>query len=108
MLARKLQSNSGIFHLAIEKNLELVAYEGGQHLVGFWGVENNQAINNLFQQANRDPRMGEIYTQYITKWSQLGGGLFVNYSSIGTYDRWGSWGSLESVNQIKTPQQKAK
>ncbi len=89
--------------LAKEKNLQLVAYEGGQHLVGFSGVENNQAIDNLFRQANRDPRMGAIYTEYITKWNQLGGGLFVNFNDISTNSQWGSWGALESVNQTSSP-----
>src|SRR5690606_13171413 len=40
------------------RNLSVIAYEGGQHLVGVFGVQNNDAITDLFTAANRDPRMG--------------------------------------------------
>jgi hypothetical protein len=85
--------------LAKQENLQLVAYEGGQHLVGFLGVENNQAITDLFNKANRDPRMGEIYKQYFQKWFELGGGTFANFSDVSSYSKWGSWGLLEDINQ---------
>ena len=35
-----------------------MAYEGGQHMVGVIGGENNEAMTRLFQEANRHPRMG--------------------------------------------------
>ncbi len=93
--------------LATLEGLELIAYEGGSHLAGFWGIENNQAITNLFHQANRDTRLGDIYKQYVTKWSQLGGGLFVNFNDISIYSKWGAWGALENVNQINSPKYNA-
>jgi hypothetical protein len=89
--------------LAQQKNLQLVAYEGGQHLVGYGGAENNQALTNLFIDANRDARMGAIYQEYLTQWYQLGGGLFSNFSDIASSSKWGSWGSLEYVDQTSSP-----
>ncbi|NBD15131.1 MAG: hypothetical protein GVY04_03015 [Cyanobacteria bacterium] len=72
----------------------MLAYEGGQHLVSRGGIENNQAITNLFIEANRDPRMGEIYREYLTQWHQLGEDLFVHFSDIKSPSKWGSWGGL--------------
>lgn len=80
--------------IAQQRGLQLLAYEGGQHLVD----SNNAAVNNLFTQANRDPRMGQIYDKYLSAWNQLGGGLFMNFSDIGQSSKWGSWGALEHVN----------
>lgn len=89
--------------LAGEEDLQLIAYEGGQHLVGIQGVQNDQAIADLFIEANRDPRMGEIYRDYFEEWYKLGGDVFANYSDIRTHNEWGSWGTLESVYQDSSP-----
>ncbi|MEB3281932.1 MAG: hypothetical protein VKK42_23720 [Lyngbya sp.] len=89
--------------LAEKEGLDLIAYEGGQHLSGTRGVENNQAITDLFITANRDPRMGELYTKYFEKWTELGGGLFANFSDVGTPSKWGSWGVRESIYQESSP-----
>ncbi|PSF38702.1 cellulose-binding protein [Aphanothece hegewaldii CCALA 016] len=93
--------------LAQQQGLELLAYEGGQHLVGYWGAENNQALTNLFIAANRDPRMGDIYKQYLNKWYELGGGTFLNFSDIGLPTKWGSWGTLEYASQNSSPKYNA-
>lgn len=89
--------------IADEEGVDLLAYEGGQHLVGFRGIESNQAITNLFIAANRDQRMGMIYKDYLEKWFDSGGGLFSNFSDISRPSKWGSWGSLESVYQDGSP-----
>ncbi len=39
----------------------LVPYEGGQHLVGIRGAENDDALTALLTAANADPRMGKLY-----------------------------------------------
>jgi len=85
--------------LANEENLELVAYEAGQHLAGIDNVKNNKAIVKLFTEANRDPRMGEIYREFFPKWYELGGGLILHYGDISTPTIYGSWGLVEYMNQ---------
>ncbi|NJM89476.1 MAG: cellulose-binding protein [Hydrococcus sp. RU_2_2] len=89
--------------LAQKENLQLLAYEGGQHLAGVGSVENNDRITQLFIQANRDSRMGEIYRDYLQTWFELGGSLFLYYNDISQPSRWGSWGLLESVSQKSSP-----
>ncbi|MGF1536445.1 MAG: hypothetical protein ACFB4J_08185 [Elainellaceae cyanobacterium] len=90
--------------LSNETNLEIVAYEGGQHLVGHRGVENNQAITDLFVGANNDPRMGQLYKDYFQDWQDItGDGAFANFSDVGRAGKFGSWGIRESIYQESTP-----
>lgn len=86
-----------------DAGLDLLAYEGGQHLVGLGSVVNNQVINKLFIAANRDPRMGDLYRQYLADWQTLGGDLFVNFSDVKAPSKWGSWGTKENLYQRNSP-----
>jgi hypothetical protein len=85
--------------LAQKYKLELIAYEGGQHLAGFGGAENNDALRDLFIAANRSPRMGELYKKHLNHWFDNGGGLYVVFSNVGKPNKWGSWGVLEYQDQ---------
>ena len=89
--------------LAEQENLELLAYEGGQSVVGKKGVEDNQAVTDLFQQANRDSRMGDVYRDYLERWSELDGGLLLHFSDISRPNKSGSWGALEHVFDDSSP-----
>ncbi len=81
--------------LAAQHGLRLIAYEGGQHLVGSRGGENNSKVTALFLAANAHPRMGDIYRRYLDAWTTTGGDLFCHYSSVGRWTKWGSWGLLQ-------------
>jgi hypothetical protein len=85
--------------IASERKLQLVAYEGGQHLVGYGGAENNEALSKLFFVANRDPRMKDIYLSHLNNWREAGGGLYVLFNSMTPPNKWGSWGLLETEDQ---------
>lgn len=89
---RWIQAQKGV---ADKYGLKLIAYEGGQHMVGVQGAENNQAITRLLQAANRHPRMAEIYRKYYEAWTSEGGDLFCYFASTGSWSKWGSWGILE-------------
>ncbi|MET0341969.1 MAG: hypothetical protein ABW252_13270 [Polyangiales bacterium] len=82
--------------IADKHGLKLVAYEAGQHFVGVLGGENNHQVTRLLHQANRDPRMGDIYRRYYQAWASAGGDLICHFSSVAGYSKWGSWGLLES------------
>lgn len=92
--------------VADKYGLKLVAYEGGQHAVGALGAEGNDKITGLFTSINRSPRMGALYTRYLDGWNRNGGDLFCNFSSVGTWSKWGSWGLLESQDD-DTPKYRA-
>ncbi len=89
--------------IAEARELELVTYEGGQHLVGVGEVGNEERITTLFTAANRDARMAVAYRQYLAGWSIRGGGLFMHFNDISPYSRYGSWGAFEEIGQTHTP-----
>lgn len=78
-------------------HLPLIAYEGGQGFVG----GRNGAATSLFIAANRDPRMGTAYEEYLQEWKANGGQLFVLYNDITSFSRYGEWGALESLLQLQ-------
>ncbi|MBL1208907.1 cellulose-binding protein [Geminocystis sp. GBBB08] len=98
-----------IYHqqVAQERGLQLVAYEGGQHIVGVGKVNNNQELNDFFMELNRHPKMYDIYTQLLNNWEKSGGGLFMHFVDIGKPNKFGSWGALEYVEQKESPKYNA-
>ncbi|MFN7023921.1 MAG: hypothetical protein ACK4QP_05260 [Pseudorhizobium sp.] len=81
--------------IARDYGLPLYAYEGGQHLVGHGGAENDDRLTQLFVAANRDSRMGHLYKRHLRVWQQEGGDLYALFASMGEPSKWGSWGLLE-------------
>ena len=73
----------------------LIAYEGGNHLLGVESNGGNQNLINLFTSANKDPRMKDIYRKYFNKWRDLDADVFAHFSSATDYNRYGSWGAKE-------------
>lgn len=89
--------------LARSQKVALLGYEGGQHLVGVGAPANNAAINTLMDAANRDARMGTLYAGYLQDWANAGGELFMHFSDVGNFSRFGRWGALEIVTQTSSP-----
>jgi hypothetical protein len=82
---------------------QLVAYEGGQHVTGVLGLENDQQLTNFFIALNRRPEMGTLYTKLLNAWRQSGGTLFNHFVDVGNPSKFGSWGALENLNQTGSP-----
>lgn len=93
--------------IADERSLSMIAYEGGQHLVGIGTAQWDDKIAELFANANRDPRMAELYAQYLSYWHEIGGEMFVNYNTVGRYSKWGNWGAQEYNFQQNAVKQSA-
>ena len=85
--------------VAKKYGLRLLAYEGGQHMVGIAGAEGNAALNTLFDNFNRDPRIKQLYLEYLAIWKREGGELFVHFNDVSRYTKHGRWGALEYVAQ---------
>ncbi|MEZ5478247.1 MAG: hypothetical protein R3E95_12410 [Thiolinea sp.] len=79
--------------------VNLIAYEGGQHLIDDKSKRDDQHPNPLFYKANRHPQMATIYKKLLVGWKQAGGELFVHFSSPRTYNRFGSKGVKEYITQ---------
>ncbi|MEI6491880.1 MAG: hypothetical protein WCO94_04960 [Verrucomicrobiota bacterium] len=94
-LPEALDSMREFRELAASHGLDLIAYEGGQHLVGIRGAENNSALTGLFMAANSDPGMGTIYNRMLEGWQGAGGSLFCHFSSVSKWSKWGSWGTMQ-------------
>ena len=89
---RWIQGNKEI---ADKYGLKLMVYEGGQHMVGVGGGENNEKLTKLLHQANAHPRLAGIYGKHFDAWEKAGGDLFCHFSSVGRWSKWGSWGLLQ-------------
>jgi hypothetical protein len=83
--------------------IKLLAYEGGQHLAGVNSIADDENITSLFTAANRDPRMGVLYSQYLEGWRTRSGELFTHFTDISDYSKYGSWGALEKIGEISSP-----
>lgn len=83
--------------VARQRGLELVAYEGGTHIVGHGPEIQGEPITDFFMDYNYSPEMGELYRDLFEEWRELGGGLFIHYASVGRPSRYGSWGALRHL-----------
>lgn len=98
-IAQDLQYLDGYKALADEYNLDLHAYEGGQHL-SVIQYEENEAMGALMIAANRHPRMKGIYCDFFDLWyAKTDGGLFNSFDLLTRYDNGGMWGILEYMEQ---------
>ncbi|MFQ3636941.1 MAG: calcium-binding protein, partial [Cyanobacteriota bacterium] len=93
------------YHAEVAKrhNLQLVAYEGGQHIVGISGIENDTQLTEFFIALNRRPEMAELYQQLLDGWKDAGGTLFNHFVDVAKPSKWGSWGMMESLYQTDAP-----
>ncbi len=97
------------YHSAVAQShgLQLVAYEGGQHIVNFGTISNNAAddaaLTNFFIELNRRPEMQQLYAELLEGWKAAGGTLFNHFVDVAQSTRYGSWGALENLNQTSTP-----
>jgi hypothetical protein len=69
-----------------------ITYEAGQHIVSSTNVAMTASIN-------RDPRMGQLYTQFLSQWQQRFGDLNTLYQNSSPIDKNGAWGLQEYPGQ---------
>jgi chitodextrinase len=84
-------------------NKPMLAYEGGQHLVGgaCGNVDtgSNNTLTQRFIEANLSPEMGAVYTTDLDRWRSMGGGMYCAFATLSEYSRWGCWGILRYPKQ---------
>jgi hypothetical protein len=89
--------------LARETGKRLIAYEGGQHYVGFLGRENDDEMTRLLVGFNRSATMRDLYGRYFEILDREGIELFANFAGIAEPSKWGSWGVREYLTQPVGP-----
>jgi hypothetical protein len=90
-------------NVAEQAGLGLIAYEGGQHLLGTGGNENLDALTQKLTAANRHPDLQQVYCDYFDSWYGAGGELFAHFNSHYPYSKWGSWGIKETMEDVTNP-----
>lgn len=85
--------------VAAKYDLDLLAYEGGQHLVAHPEIHNDPAINKKLDAVNRHPRMKTLTRKLLRAWRAAGGKTFVYYAFAGKPNKWGRFGALEYLDQ---------
>jgi hypothetical protein len=89
--------------LARAAHVSLVAYEGGQSLTALGRMQTDPALNALYDAANRDPRMRDVYGRYLQDWSDVSGGqIFMHFTHCSRWDQYGRFGSLEYLGQPRS------
>jgi hypothetical protein len=80
--------------------LQLLAYEGGQHLVAIGPQRRDPQLVDFLVQANRHPEMYELYRDYLRMWSdETDNSLMCLFHSVSTPDKSGCWGLQEYEGQ---------
>ena len=83
--------------LAKKHGVQLLAYEGGQHLLRVDGAHRiyDEKIFELFSKANQDPRMIRPYQQYLRAWNNSGAGMMMHFNGISNIDNRNYFAMLE-------------
>jgi hypothetical protein len=84
------------------KKVALVAYEGGQIL----SIENDAlfdpTVARFYKDLNRDPRMKQVYLNYLGLWRNVGGQLYNHFFNAGGWSEGQSYGALEFLSQPRS------
>jgi hypothetical protein len=86
--------------LAKKYGVKLVAYESGfSQYTDYLSSSAQAPMTALIAAANREPRMQQIYAQYLNLWAANGGSVINQFEDIDTWGVFGFWGSLEYVGE---------
>ena len=83
--------------LADAYGLDMIAYEGGQHVhhsfaVQGLGKQEIEKLTAILSSFVRSPEMGRLYDRLWDEWAKIGDGPFMQFTDVGRAGRAGSWG----------------
>lgn len=90
-----------------DQNIDLVAYEGGQHLTldtmpgdlkAKVTPKKKKELIALIHKANNHPKMGEVYEKLYKGWSKNGGKTHINFIMAQSQSQYGSFGLSTHLN----------
>lgn len=91
-------------NVADNHDLELIAYEAGQHLVATGANRNDNVLTAKLIETNTTEDMGDMYCDYFNYWyNTTQGGVMSIFSSHRVNTRFGSWGIKERMDEESTP-----
>ncbi len=95
-LPAAVTSMKAMGQLLATNKISMIAYEGGQHLAGFAA---STRARSLYEQAQTDSRLYDLYQNYFDAWKASGGQLFAYYSAVGPISgEYGSWGLKPTID----------
>ncbi|NBZ90150.1 hypothetical protein, partial [Stagnihabitans tardus] len=88
--------------IADRYGLDLVSYEGGQHILHGWLVqgmsEAEQALlTGFLSDYMRSPEIADLYAASWAEWARLSDGPFMQFVEIDQPSKWGAWGLYTSL-----------
>ena len=92
----KLTKTLFTYHAGIAKEwgLDLVAYEGGTHVVASWENHEDEELNDFLMYFNYTPEMAALYKTVFDGWKAAGGDIFAAFLDVEQPSKYGSWGHL--------------
>jgi len=103
---KSLAAQKAQLDLITSREIDLYAYEGGQHLTVKWGDSNyttaqKDSLLDFMYSANRDSRMKSRYNTLLNGWKDAGAKLFVLFTAPQTFNRFGMFGIKEHINSTR-------
>ena len=82
--------------------LDLVAYEGGQHVLHSFGIKGISAadldtLTDFLSGFVRSPAMADLYDKLWQAWSEISDGPFMQYGDVSAASKYGAWGIFTSL-----------
>lgn len=81
-------------NVCTQRDLKLVMYEGGQHIVALGEHENSDTLTEILTTFNYSTQMADIYQRILEEWETVGDGGFNHFITIGRPSKYGSWGAM--------------
>lgn len=81
--------------VAKQYGLQLVAYEGGQHLTA-GALQKDKKVLAMLKAASAHPDMGLLYGDLLDAWKAAGGTMFMHFVDVSACSRSGCWGAMEN------------
>ncbi|MEM8753269.1 MAG: calcium-binding protein, partial [Pseudomonadota bacterium] len=95
-IANRWQEHKNI--LEANGDLDLIAYEGGQHVHHLWATSGDSAaMTDFFADFVRSPQMAELYEASWKAWAEIGDGGYNQFGDVAAPTKWGSWGLYSHV-----------
>ena len=85
------------------RHIPLWLYEAGQHFTAAdWPLRNNPKANEVYIGCNRHSAMGDAYDAYLAVPEKSAATEAWFLSDMGPYDKYGSWGQIEFLEQPRS------
>ncbi len=91
--------------LADRYGLDLVAYEGGQHVhhsafISGLTEADLATLTTFMSGFVRSPQMANLYADLWKVWAEVGDGAFMQFEDVGNPGRFGSWGTYSHLADV--------